>query len=71
MAGIAHAYALVWLLSLGFGPRAYPHRLARGALVARNGPLYRACAPVDAVVGAVARRERAETAMLAGALTPA
>ena len=25
------------------------------ALVARNGPLYRACVPLDAVVGAVAR----------------
>jgi len=71
VAGIAHPYALAWLWSWGFAPRAYPHRLARGALVARNRPLYRACVPVDAVVGAVTRRERAETAMLAGALRDA
>ena len=60
---IAHSYALLWLLSWGFGSRAYPHRLGRRALVARNGPLYRACVPLDAVAGAVARRERAGTTL--------
>lgn len=55
---ILHLYALAWLLGLGLGRRAWPHRVVRGTLVARNGALYRATVPIAAVVSAEPVRER-------------
>jgi hypothetical protein len=37
---LAHVYAVLWILSWGFGSRAYPHRLTSRALTVRNGPFY-------------------------------
>lgn len=53
-----HLYAAVWLLGLGLGRRAWPHRVAGGTLTVRNGPLYRATVPLDAVVSAEPVHER-------------
>ena len=53
-----HVYGLLWLIGWALGPAAYPHRVGRGVLTARNGPLYRVRLPLDAIVAATARRER-------------
>jgi hypothetical protein len=61
--GAAHAYALVWLLAWGLGPRAWPHALddhdpADPRLIVRGGPLYRAEVPLAAVSSVTATRRR-------------
>lgn len=66
VAAVVHGYALVWLLGWGLGSRAYPHRVGDGALVARNGPLFRVRVPLDSIAGATARRERAAGAGVLG-----
>jgi len=48
-AAVLHAYALVWLVGWLLGPRAYRHRVGRGVLLVRNGPLYRARIPLEAI----------------------
>jgi hypothetical protein len=53
-----HAYALVWLFSWALGSRAYPHRVRRGTLIARNGAFHVARVPLAAIRAATARRER-------------
>jgi hypothetical protein len=56
---VLHLYALVWLAAWGLGSRAYPHRVRRGVLVARQGPLYRAAVPLRDVLRVTVARERA------------
>jgi hypothetical protein len=58
VSAVLHAYALVWLFGWALGSRAYPHRVRRGALTARNGALHVARVPLASVTGATARRER-------------
>jgi hypothetical protein len=48
----ATAYAVLWLIGLGLGPRVYPHRLLADALQIRLGVLYRATVPFAAIVSA-------------------
>jgi hypothetical protein len=54
----AHAYAVLWLLAWGLGPRAWPHAVAGGRLVVRGGPLYRAEVPLAHVSSVSAARRR-------------
>jgi hypothetical protein len=54
----AHAYAVLWLLAWGLGPRAWPHALAGGRLIVRGGPLYRAEVPLAHVASVSAARRR-------------
>jgi hypothetical protein len=58
ISALLHGYMLIWLIGWGLGSRAYPHRLRRGTLTARNGPFHRADVPLEAVTCVTARRER-------------
>jgi hypothetical protein len=53
-----HAYMLLWLWGYALGPRAFPHRIGARTAVLRNGPMYRVCVPMSAIVAADARTER-------------
>jgi hypothetical protein len=56
--GAVHLYAAAWLVGIGLGRRAWPHAVRGGALVVRNGALYRAQIPLGAIVSAEPARER-------------
>lgn len=53
-----HVYAGIWLWGFALGARAYPHRVGARSAVLRNGPLYRARVPLQAIEGAQARTLR-------------
>lgn len=53
-----HAYSLIWLWGFALGPRAYPHRITARDAVIRNGPMYRARVPLDAIADVRAATER-------------
>jgi len=53
-----HLYALVWLLAIGLGRRAWPHAVRGATLTVRNGVLHRARVPLALVERAEVARER-------------
>lgn len=58
ISALLHVYFLLWLWGWALGPHAYPHRVGAGALIVRNGPLYRARVPLEDIVSAEPCRDR-------------